>query len=91
MSFIACHIVLRAGTNDFEFESSRDIETTVVSDLMSRKRMGEKGQEYAVEKEGKAGIESWECIVSYLASRSKLLRGGPLPFFIHTSETGEPW
>lgn len=41
----------------------------------------EKGQN-AVEKERKTGIESWECIVSYLASRSKLLRGGLLPFFI---------
>lgn len=41
LSFIARHIVLRAGTNDFEFESPGDIETAVVSDLMSRKRMGD--------------------------------------------------
>jgi len=89
LSFIARHIVLRAGTNDFEFESLGDIETAVVSDLMSRKRMGMecgwKGEENGNR------VESWEYIVSYLASRSKLLRGSfPLPLLLETEGRGIP-
>lgn len=55
LSFIVRHIVLRAGTNDFEFESPGYRNGRCLGPNVAEENRGRR----AVEKERKTGIESW--------------------------------